>query len=187
MWGISSGFPLANYLALPGSESAFGLSQGPPRARVHLLAKMDSSPERGLWEGWHHLLWGGSSSLFGPRGTFLHKCSQEVLLDLKNEKYVVCLSLIWAGLSSSFPPPLSLSWSICLQGTDFTAQPGAYLSPGSRWSRRETNTSIDWALLKFQTLSWAQTGNWGQRNIPAKVTQLVCDWILKFQVQNPPY
>ena len=28
--GISSGFPLANHLALPGSESIFGLSQGPP-------------------------------------------------------------------------------------------------------------------------------------------------------------
>ena len=30
IWGIASGFPLANHLALPGSESVFGLSQGPP-------------------------------------------------------------------------------------------------------------------------------------------------------------
>ena len=30
LWGIPSGFPLANHLALPGSESVFGLSQGPP-------------------------------------------------------------------------------------------------------------------------------------------------------------
>ena len=30
IWGISSRFPMANHLALPGSESIFGLSQGPP-------------------------------------------------------------------------------------------------------------------------------------------------------------
>ena len=30
VWGISSGFPLVNHLALPGSESIFGLSQDPP-------------------------------------------------------------------------------------------------------------------------------------------------------------
>ena len=34
-------------------------------------------------------------------------CSQEVLLDLKNEKYVVSLSFIWAGPTSSLPLPLS--------------------------------------------------------------------------------
>ena len=30
LWGISSGFPLTNHLALSGSESAFGISQGLP-------------------------------------------------------------------------------------------------------------------------------------------------------------
>ena len=30
LWGISSGFPLASRLALPGSESVFGRTQGPP-------------------------------------------------------------------------------------------------------------------------------------------------------------
>ena len=30
IWGISSGFPLANHLTLLGSVSLFGLSQGPP-------------------------------------------------------------------------------------------------------------------------------------------------------------
>ena len=29
IWGISSRFLLASHLALPGSESRFGLSQGP--------------------------------------------------------------------------------------------------------------------------------------------------------------
>ena len=28
--GISSGFPLANYFGLPGSEFMFGISQDPP-------------------------------------------------------------------------------------------------------------------------------------------------------------
>ena len=28
--GMSSGFPLANHLALPGSKSVIGVSQGPP-------------------------------------------------------------------------------------------------------------------------------------------------------------
>ena len=30
IWGLPSGFPLPNHLALPGFESGFGLSQGPP-------------------------------------------------------------------------------------------------------------------------------------------------------------
>ena len=50
VWGISSGFPLANYLALPGSESVTGLSQGPPMCALHLLAKMEFQ-RRGLWVG----------------------------------------------------------------------------------------------------------------------------------------
>ena len=35
---ISSGFPLDNHLTLPGSESVFGISQGPSMCvRVHLI------------------------------------------------------------------------------------------------------------------------------------------------------
>lgn len=30
LWDISSGFPLDNHLALPGSESVFSVFQGPP-------------------------------------------------------------------------------------------------------------------------------------------------------------
>jgi len=30
LWDISSGFPLANHPALPGSESVFSVVQGPP-------------------------------------------------------------------------------------------------------------------------------------------------------------
>ena len=87
---------------------------------VHASLSQDGFQRRGLWEGWQHLLWGGAPFLFGPWGAFLHMHSWEGLLDLKNEKYVVSLSLIWAGLSSSLFLPLSLSWSICPQGTDFS-------------------------------------------------------------------
>ena len=45
-------------------------------------------------------------------------CSLGNLLDLKNEKHVVSLFFIRAGLSSSLLLPLSLSWSICPQGMD---------------------------------------------------------------------
>ena len=39
---------------------------------------------------------------FLPQGTFLHMCNLESLLELKNEKCVVSLSLIKAGFSFSF-------------------------------------------------------------------------------------
>ena len=55
---------------------------------------------------------------FCPLGAFLHTCSRGGLLDLKNKKYVVSLSLIQAGLSSSLLLLLSSSWSVCPQGTD---------------------------------------------------------------------
>ena len=34
-----SGFPLANHFALPGSESVFGLSQGPPKCACTFLSQ----------------------------------------------------------------------------------------------------------------------------------------------------
>ena len=37
--GISSRFPLTNHLALPGSESVFGLSQGPPLCVITSLSQ----------------------------------------------------------------------------------------------------------------------------------------------------
>ena len=44
IWGISARFPLANHLALPGSESVFYL-RVLPRVHAHLLAKMEPSEE----------------------------------------------------------------------------------------------------------------------------------------------
>ena len=54
-------------------------------------------------------------------------CSQEALLDLENEKYVVCLSLIWEGLSSSLPLPLSYLGVSAHREQASAAQPGASL------------------------------------------------------------
>ena len=46
LWGIFSRFSLASCLALLGSESVFGLSQGPPVCVcAHLSAKMGSGKE----------------------------------------------------------------------------------------------------------------------------------------------
>ena len=39
LWGISPGFPLTNHLALPGSESVFGISQGPPMCACASLSQ----------------------------------------------------------------------------------------------------------------------------------------------------
>ena len=67
--------------------------------RVHLLAKMDSSTE--TLESLTPPIMGWHPSLFSPQGTFLCMNSWKDLFDLKNEKYVVSLSFIWAGLRSS--------------------------------------------------------------------------------------
>ena len=65
--GLSSEFPLMNHLALPGSESVFGISQDPPMSAFTSLSK-DGFQQRGLWVCWHHLLRGGAHSLFDFQG-----------------------------------------------------------------------------------------------------------------------
>ena len=68
---------------LPGSESVFGISQGPPVcARASL--NQDGFQRRGLWVSWHHLLWGDALSLFDFQGDFLCLCSQRGLLNFGN-------------------------------------------------------------------------------------------------------
>ena len=56
-----------NHLALPGSESVFGISQDPPMSAFTSLSK-DGFQQRGLWVCWHHLLRGGAHSLFDFQG-----------------------------------------------------------------------------------------------------------------------
>ena len=47
LWGISSGFPLAN-LDLPGSQSIFGISQDPP-IWVYTSLSQDGFCQKGIW------------------------------------------------------------------------------------------------------------------------------------------
>ena len=115
LWSNSSGFPLANRLALPGSESVFGASQYPRCVHLHLLAKMDSSKER-------QVLWGGAPP-FDLQGDFLHTCSREDTL--KNEEYVVFYLV--SGQDSA-PLSLLLFWGICPQRRNSSSTWGPSLS-----------------------------------------------------------
>ena len=65
IWGISSGFPLADHFDLPGSESIFDLSQNPPVGVCPSLGQ-DGFQERGLWLARHH-------SLFGLQRAFIDR------------------------------------------------------------------------------------------------------------------
>lgn len=53
-----------------------------------------------------------------PAEPFLRMCHWGGLLDLKNEKYAIVLSLIQAGRGSCLLLPHSLSGSSCPRGTD---------------------------------------------------------------------
>ena len=48
LWDISSGFPMANYIYLPGSRSISGISQDPPMW-AHSSRSQDGFYLRGLW------------------------------------------------------------------------------------------------------------------------------------------
>ena len=67
--------------------------------RVHLLAKMDSTEE--AMGSWHHLLWGGTPSLFDLK----ELSSWEGFLDFENEKYVVSYPVSGQGPASSLNCP----------------------------------------------------------------------------------
>ena len=92
IWGISSGFPLANHFDLPGSESVFGIPQDPP----NVCAKMDSTQE--------------GYGQFGvtPLLTSKDLSSWEDLLDFENENYVVSYLLSGQGPASSLNCPAIL-------------------------------------------------------------------------------
>ena len=87
MWGSPSGFPLTNHLALPGSESGFGLSQGPPVCECVCVCVCVHFLRWFLWVVDITYYEVTSSSFFDLRGAFL--CSWEGLLDFKNKEYVV--------------------------------------------------------------------------------------------------
>ena len=84
---------------------------------VHLFANMDSSREA-LGRLMPPIMGRHPPHLWKlPQGVFLHICSQGDLLVLKTEKYVVSLSFVHAGFSSSLLLPF-FALSICPQGTD---------------------------------------------------------------------
>ena len=130
IWGSSSEFPLANHLALPVSDSIFGLIQGPPLCADASLSQ-NGFQHRGLWEGWHYLKWGGIPSLFDFQGPFLHMCSWEASLTSRMRNM---WSLYLLSGKDSAPPCschyLYLGVSVH-RGQIPTAQPGAHLSPVS--------------------------------------------------------
>ena len=55
---------------------------------VHTHLSPGGLQRRGLGVGCHHLLQGAALSLLDHQGDFLRMCSQEGLLDVKNEDYV---------------------------------------------------------------------------------------------------
>lgn len=83
----------------------------------YLLAKLDSSASVSGKLTEYTIIWRPL-----PWGSFLQmpslQESSECFLNLKNQKSVISLSFIRAGLNFSLPLLLSLSWSIRLQGTD---------------------------------------------------------------------
>ena len=111
-------FPLASHRALPGSESVSGIFLS-VLAYVYksLLAKMDSSTEvyvTSFTMGWCPLP-------FGPLRRHSVQCSQEGLLDLRNEKYVVsffCCSSYWVVFFFLFYFFLFFNWKKMLHNTE---------------------------------------------------------------------
>ena len=67
------------HLALPGSESIFGVSQDPPICECTYISR-DGFQWRSLCIDWHHLLWGGASSLLTFREPFHSRVIWEISL-----------------------------------------------------------------------------------------------------------
>ena len=130
MWDTSSVFPLANHLALPDSESIFGITQCPPLcARISL--SHDGFQRRSLWEGWHHLLWGAVSSLFDPRGALLCIVVRKVSLTSRmRNMWSLYLLSEWDSAALCLCYYLFLEVSVH-RGQTSAAQPGDHLSSAS--------------------------------------------------------
>ena len=91
IWGMSSGFPLANHLALPDSESELGVSQDPLMC-VHTPLKPSGFYQKGIWVETASL---DIVPLSACKESFLCVCGKGRSLDFfRNERYVV-----WAGPS----------------------------------------------------------------------------------------
>lgn len=93
-----SGFPPTNHLA----HVQIGLTPGPSKDHVPLLAKMDSN-KRGL-RGWKDILWTGVPSLLWLLRIFSAHVWCEISLT-QNEKHVASLSFTQGEISSSLLLP----------------------------------------------------------------------------------
>ena len=109
---------------------------------VCIFLSQDGFYWRGLWVGWHHLLWGDIPSFDLQRG-FLHMYSQRRSPWLQGWGICGLLSSVWSGFSSSFTPDILEYLSIG------DRLPGAHLSPTSKPLCKE---GISIALLWLRTL-----------------------------------
>ena len=109
--GFSSTFPLASHLALPASESVFGISQGSPLcACLWILLKRPMGITS--CEVMSHLFW--------SPGDLLCTCGWEGLLDLEDEGHVIFYLLSEWGSAS--PPSFCFGISV-RRGQTLAAQP----------------------------------------------------------------
>ena len=127
IWGISSGFPLANHLILPGSESVFGIPQDSP-----LLAKVDSSAEAcGKLDT---IYYGVTPSPFlAPQELFCAWMAGKVSLTSRVEKYVFSLSFIWAPLCPCYFVYLGVSAHRGFPGSSVAKNLPANTGDGGMW------------------------------------------------------
>ena len=92
-------------LALPDSETVFGVPHDPPICECTYLS-WDGFQWRSLWVGWHHLL------PFYLQGTFLCMCSQECFLDLRMKNMWSFISYLPGQKPAS--STILLLWTFCL-------------------------------------------------------------------------
>ena len=141
LWGISSGFPLTNYLALPGSESVFGILQGPPLCACAFLSQ-DGFQQRGLWVVDITYYGVAPPPFLTSREPFCTCVVREVSL-------ISRMGIMWSFISylGRAQPPLSIVlllifWSFCPNSKKEqtpVAYPGAHLSPAMKITIKNKN------------------------------------------------
>ena len=143
-WGQFFWFPLAIHLAFSGSESIFGLTQGSGLCACASFSQ-DGFQHKGFWgvnKTYYYLV---SPPFSDPWGTFLHMCNLEGLLELKNEKYMVSLSLIKAGFSSSLLLRLlRVPWTARRSNQSIRKE----ISPNIHWK--------DWCWSSSTLVNWCE-------------------------------
>ena len=130
LWGISSGFRLANHFDLPGSRSIFGLTQDPPMC-VHTsltkgesyqrgalsTASLDFAPSLACKEpflctcGWGGLLTSGRRNMWSEQGLASSlNCAAVLVLEVCSSQGMNLQSL-YSGVAGG--PPASCLIRIC--------------------------------------------------------------------------